>query len=132
MMFKGLGLTASVLAASSALLLAGCSHGIAQSSFVPQAQPFAVSDFMRPNAGATIKSIAIGKLPAATAGKAFKKPAALTVTANGTNGKPIKGTYAKPITLTNSDKTGATVLLINGKAASKKNTLTSSSDKVTL
>jgi hypothetical protein len=132
MMFKGLGLTASVLAASTALLMAGCSHGVAQSSFVPQAQPFAASGFMHPDAGATIKSIVIGKLPAATAGKAFKKPAAVTVTANGSNGKPITGTYAKPITLTDSDKSGATVLLINGKSASKKNTLTSSSDKVTL
>ena len=131
-MFKGFILKASAIAGSSALLLAGCSHGVAQGpSFLPQSQPFAASGFMQPDAAA-IKSIAWGKLPAATAGKAFKKPAAVTVTAKGSNGKVITGTYAKPITLTNSDKSGASVLLINGKAASKKNTLKSSTDKVTL
>src|ERR1700721_1643621 len=104
MMFRGFGLTASVRAESSALLIAGCSHGVAQGpAILPQPPPFAGNGFMRPDAG-EIKSIAWGKLPAATAGKAFKKPAAVTVTANGSNGKVITGTYAKPITLTNSDK----------------------------
>jgi hypothetical protein len=134
MMFKGLGRTASAIAASSALLMAGCSHGVAQGpAFLPQSQPFAAGGFMRPDAtGTTVKSIVWGKLPAAKAGKAFKKPAAVTITAKGSNGKPITGAYAKPITLSDSDKTGATVLQINGKPASKKNALTSSTDKVTL
>jgi hypothetical protein len=133
MMFKSLGLKASVIAASSALLFAGCSHGAAQGpSFMPQAQPFAAGGFMLPDAGTAIKSIVWGKLPAGAAGKAFAKPIAVTITAKGSNGKPIKGAYAKPITLSNSDKSGATALLINGKPASKKNALKSSTDKVTL
>jgi hypothetical protein len=133
MTFKGLGLTASAIAASAALLLAGCSHGMTPgSSFVPQSQPFAVSGFAQPDAGTAVKSIAFGKLPKATAGKAFKKPVAVAITAKGANKKPIKGAYAKPISLTNSDKSGATSLLINGKPASKKNQLKASTDKVTL
>jgi hypothetical protein len=132
-MFKGLGFTASAIAASSALLLSGCSHGVAQGpSFMPQAQPFAASGFMQPNAGTAIKSIVWGKLPGGTAGKAFAKAVAVTITAKGSNGKPITGAYAKPITLSDSDKSGATVLQINGKPASKKNALKSSTDKVTL
>jgi hypothetical protein len=133
MTFKGLGL-ASVIAAASALLLGGCSHGAAQGqSFVPQSQqPFAASSFMHPDAGTAIKTIVFGKIPAGTAGKAFAKPAAIVVTAKGANGKPIVGAYAKPIVLTNSDKTGATVLQINGANASAKNTIKSSTDKVTL
>ena len=133
-MFKGLSLKVSALAATSALLIAGCSHGVAQGpSFLPQSQPFAASGFMRPNTtGTPVKSIEWGKLPAATAGKAFKKPVALTITAKGSNGKAITGPYAKPIKLTDSDKTGATVLQINGKPASGKNTLNSSTDDVTL
>jgi hypothetical protein len=132
-MFKGLGL-ASVFAASAALLMAGCSHGITQgSSFVPQSQPFAASDFVQPDKGGTaVKTIGFGKLPAATAGKAFAKPVPVTVTAKAANGKAITGAYAKPIKLVDSDKTGATVLLINGKPASAKVTLKSSTDKVTL
>jgi hypothetical protein len=134
MTFKGIGLKASVFAASSALLMAGCSHGVTQgSSFMPQAQPFAARGFVFPDtSGTAIKSIAWGKLPKATAGKKFAKPFAVTITAKGSNGKPITGTYAKPITLSNSDKSGATELLINGKRASKKNDLKSSTDKVTL
>jgi hypothetical protein len=133
-MFKSLSLKASAIAASSALLIAGCSHGAAQGpSFVPQAQPFAAGGFLHPNtAGTAVKSIEWGKLPAATAGKAFKKPVALTITAKGSNGKVITGAYAEPIKLTDSDKTGATVLQINGKPASGKNTLNSSTDDVTL
>ncbi len=44
----------------------------------------------------------------------------------------ITGAYAKPIKLSDSDKSHATTLLINGKAASAKNTIKSSTDKVTL
>jgi hypothetical protein len=132
MTFKGFGL-ASVIAAASALSIAGCSHGSAQGpSFVPQSQPFAAGSFMHPDAGTAIKSIVFGKMPAASSGKAFAKAAAITVTANGSNGKPIKGAYAKPIVLSDTDKTGATVLQINGKTASAKVTLTKSTDKVTL
>jgi hypothetical protein len=132
MTFRGFGL-APVIAAASALLIAGCSHGAAQGpSFVPQSQPMTASGFMHPDAGAAIKSIVFGKMPAATAGKAFAKPVAITVTANGANGKPISGAYAKPIVLADSDKTGATVLQINGKTASAKVTIKSSTDKITL
>ena len=134
MTFKGFAFKASAIAMSSAFLLAGCSHGVAQGpSFLPQSQPFAPSGFLRPNTtGTPVKSIEWGKLPAATAGKAFKKPVAVTITAKGSNGKAITGPYAKPIKLTDSDKTGATVLQINGKPASGKNTLNSSTDNVTL
>ena len=132
-MNKALGLKVSIAAAASALLIAGCSHGAAQGpSFMPQSQPFAASSMMHPDAGTAIKSIAFGKLPAATAGKAFAKPAPITVTAKASNGKVITGTYAKPITLSDSDKTGATLLQINGKTASAKVQVKSSTDKVTL
>jgi hypothetical protein len=133
-MFKALSPKVSAIMAVSALLIAGCSRGAGQgSSFVPQSQPFAAGGLMRPDTtGTAVKSIEWGKLPAATAGKAFAKPVALTITAKGLNGKVITGAYAKPIKLTDSDKTGATVLLINGKAASGKNTLNGSTDDVTL
>ena len=99
---------------------------------MPQSQPFAAGGFAHPDAaGTAIKTIAFGKLPAAAAGKAFAKPAAITVTATGAGGK-ITGAYAKPIVLANSDKTGATLLQINGKTASPKVTLKASTDKVTL
>jgi hypothetical protein len=102
-------------------------------SFVPASQPFAVGGLVRPDAtGTAIKSIAFGKMPKGAAGKAFAKPAAITVTAKGANGKPISGAYAKPIVLSNSDKTGATLLQINGKTASAKVTIKASTDKVTL
>ncbi len=134
MTFKSFAFKASAIAMSSAFLLAGCSHGVAQGpSYLPQSQPFATSAFLRPNTtGTPVKSIEWGKLPAATAGKAFKNPVAVTITAKGSNGKAITGPYAKPIKLTDSDKTGATVLQINGKPASGKNTLNSSTDNVTL
>jgi hypothetical protein len=134
MTFKGFAFRASTLAMSSALLLAGCSHGVAQGpAFLPQSQPFAASGFLHPaTTGTAVKSIEWGKLPAATAGKAFKNPVAVTITAKGSDGKVITGAYAKPIKLTDSDKTGATVLQINGKPASGKNTLNGSTDNVTL
>jgi hypothetical protein len=101
-------------------------------AFAPQAQSLMNQSLLAdPFAAAGIKSLAWGKLPAAAAGKAIKS-AALTLTVKGSNGKAIKGTYPTPITLTNTDKTGATKLFVNGKAASKKNTVKKSTDKITL
>ena len=134
MVFKSLGLKASAVAASSAFVLAACSGGGARlaPTYMPQTAPFAMPGIVSPAAGTAVKKIVWGKLPKATAGKAFAKPVAVTITAKGSNGKPISGAYASPILLTNSDKTGASVLLVNGKPASNKNGLTSSSDKLTL
>jgi hypothetical protein len=100
-------------------------------AFAPQSTFMNQSFAADPFATAGIKSIAWGKLPAAAAGKALKK-VKLTLTVKGSNGKAIKGTYPTPITLSNTDKSGATKLFVNGKAASKKNTVKKSTDKITL
>jgi hypothetical protein len=87
---------------------------------------------MFPDAGTAIKSLKWGKMPAGTAGTKFKKPATIVLTALNGAKKAIKGAYSNPITLTDPDKSGATTLLVNGKPASKKNTVKDSTDKITL
>jgi hypothetical protein len=121
-----------VAIAGAALLLAltGCSGG---ARLTPSVMPQGYSPFARfPHAGATIKTLKWGKLPKADAGKAFKKPESLTLAAIGTNGKPISGAYATPVSLSDSDKLKATELLVNGKPAGKGNPVTGSSSIITL
>jgi hypothetical protein len=81
-----------------------------------------------PNAAA-VKTIVWGKLPTGKAGTAFKKPVKIAVTAKGSNGKPISGAYSQPITIKNSDNTGATTFFVNGK---KGSSLKSSTDVLTM
>lgn len=100
-------------------------------AFAPQSTFMTQSLAADPFAAAAIKSITWGKLPAAAAGKALNK-VKLTLVVKGSNGKAIKGAYPTPITLTNTDKSGATKLFVNGKPASKKNTVKKSTDKITL
>jgi hypothetical protein len=134
--FKGFGWKASVTAAVSALLLSACAGGSSSPvtpAFAPQARSLAGQPDRFEGAGATaaIKTLVWGKAPVGAAGTAIAG-AKLTLTAKGSNGKAITGTYPTPITLANSDKSGATTLLINGKAASKKNTVKKSTDKIAL
>lgn len=58
----------------------------------------------------TIASLAWGTIPAGTAGTAFAAPQALTLTAKDADSNTITGTYASAVTLTDSDKSGATTL----------------------
>jgi len=99
--------------------------------FAPDSAQFAAPAFSVDAPKPSIKTLTWGKSPAGTAGTAIKA-AKLTLTAKGSNGKALTGTYPAPITLANSDKSGATTLLINGKPASKKNLVTKSTDKITL
>jgi hypothetical protein len=121
---------AAIVGVASVLTLTACSGGARLTpSVMPQGYaPFALS----PNAGATIKSLKWGKLPKAVAGTAFKKPEPIALQALGTNGKPISGAYATPVSLSDSDKLKGTELLINNKAASKSNTVKASTDVLTL
>ncbi|HVA32703.1 MAG TPA: hypothetical protein VNG31_01060, partial [Candidatus Baltobacteraceae bacterium] len=126
---------AGTMAALSALVFSACSGG---SGLTPSASGqgagFTSPAFMdaakRPRAGTKIVKLAWGKVPAARAGATVTVK--LTLTAKAKNGKAIKGAYANPVSLADSDKSGATKLLINGKAASKKNRVKKSTDKISL
>jgi len=127
---KRLALGSAIIAA--AIALTACSGGV--NRYTPSLSPgFAPQAgwLVTPDAGTTIKSIVWGKIPAGTAGKAFPKPVKLTLTAKGSKGK-ITGAYANPISLTTSDKLKAVTLLINGKPASKTNTVKASTDVITM
>jgi hypothetical protein len=119
---------------ATALLLAGCAGGASRFAPAGPVDGGAYGAFARyaPDAGTAIKSITWGKLPAAKAGTAFKKPVAISLVVKGANGKAITGTYPNPIVIATTDKTGATVLLVNGKPASAKNPVTGSTSKVSL
>ena len=65
--------------------------------------------------------------PALAAGTAKTVP--ITVTALAANGSPVVGAYAFPITVSDTDTSGATVIQVNGTASS---TVTASSQSVTL
>jgi Glycine rich protein len=69
--------------------------------------------------------------PSAVAGTAFAQPAAIDVDAADADGYTIVGPYAQPITLTDSDATGATAIATSGKDT-PSGELLASSDVATL
>ncbi|MBV8147479.1 MAG: hypothetical protein JO092_00145 [Candidatus Eremiobacteraeota bacterium] len=129
-MLRSLVCGAAIAGIGSILALTACSGG---ARLTPNVAPQGYAPFaFFPHAGATIKSLKWGKLPKADAGKAFKKPEIITLAAIGTNGKPISGPYATPVSLSDSDALKATQLFVNNKPASKTNTVTGSTSVITL
>ncbi|HTU81198.1 MAG TPA: hypothetical protein VMF61_03660 [Candidatus Acidoferrales bacterium] len=120
---------AVALLLGSSLLWAGCG-----TVPLPASSPVfsSAQELLRAGlAGTKIASLAWGAVPHATAGTAF--PAAgkpLTVVAENAAGKKIVGSYASPISVKDSDASGATSLTIDGKSSSGG--LTSSSEKLEL
>ncbi len=133
----------AIVSMASVFALSACSGGSRLTPNVaPQGlfashgyAPFAsqgYSPLFHANGSDTIKSLKWGKMPKGKAGKAFKKPVALSLIALGTNNKPISGAYASPVTLSDGDNLGGTQLLVNGKPASSKNPVTGSTSVITL
>jgi hypothetical protein len=77
-------------------------------------------------------SLTIGGLPSATAGTAFSTPQAFSVTADDADGYTIVGTYTAPITLTDSDTSGATTISTSGPNNPPAGQLLGSNDTATL
>lgn len=71
-------------------------------------------------------------LPTGTIGTAFGSPHAFIVSVKDASGNTIVGTYLHPVTLTNSDTSGATALATSGTDGPPTGTLLSSSDTATL
>ncbi len=71
-------------------------------------------------------------LPTAIAGTAFASPQSISVTAKDGDGNTILGTYASPITITDSDTSGATAIATTGSDSPPAGQLLSSSDAATL
>jgi hypothetical protein len=69
--------------------------------------------------------------PSGTAGTAFAATA-VSVTVKDTDGNTIMGAYANPVTLSNSDASGATTLATSGSDSPPARGLLSSSDTATL
>jgi hypothetical protein len=77
-------------------------------------------------------SFVISGLPAATVGTAFGTPQSFVVNAKDAGGNTIVGSYLHPVTLTDSDTSGATTLATSGSDSPSGGTLLSSSDTATL
>jgi hypothetical protein len=77
-------------------------------------------------------SFVISGLPAATVGAAFGTPQAFSVNAKDAGGNTIVGSYLHPVTLADSDTSGATTLATSGSDNPSSGTLLSSSDTATL
>ncbi len=77
------------------------------------------------------KSFAIAGIPSASAGTALSATA-LSVTVKDADGNTITGAYASPITLADSDATGASTLATSGSDSPPAHELLSSSDTATL
>jgi hypothetical protein len=77
-------------------------------------------------------SFVISGLPPATVGTAFVSPQSFIVNAKDAGGNTIVGTYLHPVTLTDSDTSGATTLATSGGDSPPNGTLLSSADTATL
>jgi hypothetical protein len=77
-------------------------------------------------------SFTIVGLPSATLGTPFGSPHAFIVNAKDARGNTIVGSYLHPVTLGDSDTSGATTLATSGSDAPPSGTLVSSSDTPTL
>jgi hypothetical protein len=123
-------------AMAAVLMLAACS-GLAGNRAIPAGNvPAMTSSFesaqgngKRP-ARTLVKSMMISGLPKATAGTKFRKPAEFKLIARGADGKIIDGDYANPITIVDSDKSGATE--IRGGVGARRNVFSNSRQKPTL
>jgi NHL repeat len=76
-------------------------------------------------------SIVVGGFPSASVGSAFKNKS-FTVRAKDADGYVIVGTYSTPITLTDSDTSGATTIATAGSDHPPADELLSSSDTATI
>lgn len=70
--------------------------------------------------------------PNATAGTAFRGPASISVTVEDGDGNTILGTYATPVSITDSDTSGASSITTSGSDNPQPGELLSSSDTATL
>jgi subtilase family serine protease len=120
--------SAQIGAIAAALILAACSggSGSSPSPLVPTATLLAMPQATKGEVGSIVLAY-VGTPAMGSPGKY-----ALTITAKSASGAVIDGTYAKPISLTNSDESGATrlsrtsvpnsgtvvSLIYNGKAGS--------------
>jgi hypothetical protein len=77
-------------------------------------------------------SFVISGIPSATVGAAFSSPQSFIVNAKDADGNTIVGTYLRPVTLADSDTSGATALATSGSDNPPSRTLLSSSDSATL
>ena len=77
-------------------------------------------------------SFSISGIPSAAAGTAFSTPAKLTVVAKDVDGNPILGSYTTPVTLADSDASGATTIATAGSDSPPSGKLLSSGDVVNL
>lgn len=77
-------------------------------------------------------SFTISGLPSGTAGTAFTTPIAFAVTVKNATGNTIAGTYGNPVTLTDSDASGATTIVTSGSDSPPAGELLSSTDTATL
>ena len=75
-----------------------------------------------------VASLAISGVPSGTVGTAFASPQSFTVTAKDADGDVIVGSYDHPVTLSDSDTTGATTIATSGSDHPPKGELLSSSD----
>ena len=71
-------------------------------------------------------------VPSATAGTAFASPQSISVTVRDGDGNTILGTYATPVTIADSDSSGATTIATSGNDSPPAETLLTSSDAVTI
>lgn len=136
----GVNLSFLSLAFAIAIVTFGCSNhaGGTLPAVAPALQPASQEVEARPFLASTAASpvrvakIVWGAVPSAVAGTAFPVayPRKIKVYAKTAAGKVIKGVYANPIRLRNSDKSGATQLQINFANAGPTNLLRKSTDVV--
>jgi hypothetical protein len=81
--------------------------------------------------GGVVAKLTVSGLPSATIGTAFTSPQAFSVTGQDADGYTIVGPYDNPITLSNSDTTGATSIATRGPRHLTANTLFRSGDVAT-
>ena len=77
-------------------------------------------------------SFSISGIPSAASGTAFSTPATLTVVAKDVDGNPILGSFTTPVTLADSDASGATAIETSGSDSPPTGKILSSGDVVKL
>lgn len=129
--YSGANETGTLLASASATyIIVANEANTVDLSLVPVATPTpSPSPAPSPSpSGVPFASVAVAVgTPGLVAGTAKTVP--ITVTALAANGSPVVGAYAFPITVSDTDTSGATVIQVNGSPSS---TVTASSQNVTL
>lgn len=77
-------------------------------------------------------SLSVSGVPSGTAGTAFGSAQSFSVAARDADGNTILGTYANPVSLADSDSSGATTIATSGSDSPAAGQLLSSSDSVSL